>query len=1010
MALAQVSLDDRYALERGRVLMTGIQALVRLPMLQRQRDRAAGLNTAGFISGYRGSPLGGLDQALWRARKFLEQAATSSSSPGINEDLAATAVWGSQQVGLFPGAKHDGVFALWYGKGPGVDRSLDVLKHGNHAGTSQAWRRAGGGRRRPCRQVLDPAAPVRPRLRRRGDPGAQPVGRAGLSRPRHPWLGDVALFRLLGRVQGGDRHGREHGRGRRRPAPGRGRAARRFRHAAGRPVDPLAGSAAGPGSADAAAQGLRRARLCPRQPAQPDRHRQPAAAARHHHRRQVLSRRAPGAGRSRHRRAARGRDRPAGHEGRHDLAARARGHPPLRRGARGDPGRRGEAPASRVPAQGGALQLERGRPPARDRQVRREGRVVAAAGRLAAARGLRADAGHDRPRDRRPDRPLPHQRDDRAAAAPSSPTRRRPSPASASRSQRVPHYCSGCPHNTSTRVPEGSRALAGIGCHYMATWIYPTTTQTFSQMGGEGVAWIGQAPFTETPHVFANLGDGTYFHSGILAIRAAVAAGVNITYKILYNDAVAMTGGQPLEGSLTRRPARAASSRPRAWSGSRSSPTRPRPRKHRRPARRRAGPAARRAGRGPAQPARDQGHHGPDLRPDLRRREAPPPQARQPPRPGAPRRHQRHGLRGLRRLLEQVELRLGRCRSRPSGARKREIDQSNCNKDYSCLNGFCPSFVTVEGGKLRKGKALAGAADLPPLPAPDLPGLGRALGHPDHRRRRHRRGHHRRHPVHGGASRGQGRHRARHGGPRAERRRGLVACAHRRRPRPALGAAHRRRRGRRGDRLRHRRDRRRRVPGQDAAGPHPGGGQQRRRRSPASSCAPCRAGAHRRPPPLSATPSSRPRPWRTRSSTRSAPDAAWFLDASHLATALMGDAIATNMFMLGCAWQRGLVPLGEEAIVRGDRAQRRRGRPEPGGLPVGPPRRARSGGRRARSRRRARRVPDNRRLSARPRRGDRAPRRLSDRLPERRLCRALPRAGRAGAQGRGGAGARAARR
>ena len=159
MALAQVSLDDRYALERGRVLMTGIQALVRLPMLQRQRDLAAGLNTAGFISGYRGSPLGGLDQALWRARKFLEKSGIVFQ-PGINEDLAATAVWGSQQVGLFPGAKHDGVFALWYGKGPGVDRSLDVLKHGNHAGTLEAWRRAGGRRRRSCRQVLDPAAPV----------------------------------------------------------------------------------------------------------------------------------------------------------------------------------------------------------------------------------------------------------------------------------------------------------------------------------------------------------------------------------------------------------------------------------------------------------------------------------------------------------------------------------------------------------------------------------------------------------------------------------------------------------------------------------------------------------------------------------------------------------------------------------------------------------------------------------------------------------------------------------
>ena len=117
--------------------------------------------------------------------------------------------------------------------------------------------------------------------------------------------------------------------------------------------------------------------------------------------------------------------------------------------------------------------------------------------------------------------------------------------------ERVPHYCSGCPHSTSTKVPAGSRALAGIGCHYMATWMPDRNTETFSQMGGEGVAWIGQAPFTDTGHVFVNLGDGTYFHSGVLAIRAAVAAGVNITYKLLYNDAVAMTGGQPVDGHLS---------------------------------------------------------------------------------------------------------------------------------------------------------------------------------------------------------------------------------------------------------------------------------------------------------------------------------------------------------------------------------------------------------------------------------------------------------------------------
>jgi len=139
--LDNVSLDDKYAVERGRVLLTGTQALVRLPMMQRRRDAAAGLETACFVSGYRGSPLGGVDQALWGAKKFLERNRISFQ-PGVNEDLAATAVWGSQQVGLFPGAKYDGVFAMWYGKGPGVDRSGDVLKHGNAAGSAKSGSKA----------------------------------------------------------------------------------------------------------------------------------------------------------------------------------------------------------------------------------------------------------------------------------------------------------------------------------------------------------------------------------------------------------------------------------------------------------------------------------------------------------------------------------------------------------------------------------------------------------------------------------------------------------------------------------------------------------------------------------------------------------------------------------------------------------------------------------------------------------------------------------------------------
>src|SRR5438552_3016155 len=136
MTLATVTLDDKYVQESGRIYLSGIQALVRLPLIQRQRDKAAGLNTGGFISGYRGSPLGVYDTALWQARRFLERA-NVFFQPGVNEDLAATSVWGSQQVTLFEGALHDGVFGIWYGKGPGVDRSGDALKHANAAGTSQ---------------------------------------------------------------------------------------------------------------------------------------------------------------------------------------------------------------------------------------------------------------------------------------------------------------------------------------------------------------------------------------------------------------------------------------------------------------------------------------------------------------------------------------------------------------------------------------------------------------------------------------------------------------------------------------------------------------------------------------------------------------------------------------------------------------------------------------------------------------------------------------------------------
>ena len=320
MALLEVGLDDKYRLDAKRIFLSGTQALVRLPMLQRERDRAAGLNTAGFISGYRGSPLGMYDHALWRAKSFLQQH-DIAFVPGLNEDLAATAVWGSQQVGMFPGAKVDGVFGIWYGKGPGVDRSLDALKHANCGRHLEERRRACARRRRPWLPVLDAGASERAGVCRRADAGGQSGDAAGLSRSRHSGLCAVALLRLLGRLQGdlGDR--RKLGLDHQRHRSHQDHDARRFRDAARRPHHPLARSAAGGGEAAARPEDGRGRGLRARQPFRPHRARFQAGAARHHGDRQGLSRSAPGAGRSRHHRR-RGAGAGLAHlQGRADLAA-----------------------------------------------------------------------------------------------------------------------------------------------------------------------------------------------------------------------------------------------------------------------------------------------------------------------------------------------------------------------------------------------------------------------------------------------------------------------------------------------------------------------------------------------------------------------------------------------------------------------------------------------------------------------------------------------------------------
>jgi indolepyruvate ferredoxin oxidoreductase len=712
MASAAVTLDDKYTLESGRVYLTGVQALVRLPMMQRRRDLAAGLNTAGFVSGYRGSPLAGLDQNLWQARRFLEQHHIRFQ-PGINEDLAATAIWGSQQNGLFPGAKYDGVFAMWYGKGPGVDRTGDVFKHANATGTA----RHGGvlvlaGDDHAAKSstlphqseyaFIDASIPV---LNPAGVQDIIDLGLYGwaLSRFSGCWVAfktiaetvdnsasihvdphrvDIVLpedFPLPPEglsIRWPDYNALEVERRLRQwklPAvKAFARANRLDRVMLDSPRARLgivttgksyldvrqALSELGIDEALAAAIGLRLYKVTLTWPLEPEGLRRFAAGLEEilvvEEKRPIIE-----------------------HQLKdilYDMTARPRVV---------------------------GKEDERGAP------------LLAATGELdpmqvARAIAARIERFHSSPRIA--DRLAYLAAKERQRAGAKAPI------------ERIPYFCSGCPHNTSTRVPEGSRATAGIGCHYMAIWM-DRDTATYTQMGGEGVPWIGQAPFTETPHIFANLGDGTYFHSGVLAIRAAIAAGVNITYKILYNDAVAMTGGQPLEGQLTVPQI----TRQLAAEGvKRTVVVSDEPDKYPSDAgfaagvevfhRERLDEVQRnlREASGVSVLVYDQ-----TCAAEKRRRR------KRGKFPDPPKRVF---------INELVCEGCGDC-SRASNClsvvpvetefgRKRAIDQSTCNKDFSCVEGFCPSFVTVHGGAVRKHHAPKDHDEIPTLPEPALPALG----------------------------------------------------------------------------------------------------------------------------------------------------------------------------------------------------------------------------------------------------------------------------------------------
>ncbi|GAB2510388.1 indolepyruvate ferredoxin oxidoreductase family protein [Pseudoxanthomonas sangjuensis] len=705
------TLEHKYTRTDGRIYLSGVQALVRLPLMQQLRDAAAGLNTAGFISGYRGSPLGGFDLELWRAKKHLE-AAKVRFQPGLNEDLGATMVWGTQQTNLFPGAKVDGVYAMWYGKGPGVDRCGDVFKHGNAAGTS----RHGGvlamaADDHACRSSTLPhgsedefVSAMMPVLNPAGVQDILDLGLVGWAMSRYTgrWIG----FKTI---------------------------AETVESSASVDVNPFARQIVLPQDFEMPEGGLNIRWPNPPLDQEMRLHRYAVKAAQAFARANGIDRVVLDSPRARLGIVTTGKS--------YLDVLQALEYLGLDAQACADIGIRVYKVGMTWPLEPvGIAAFARGledivvveeKKAFIEQQMKEQfynwpadwgprpsivGKfdeagewILPSTGELTPATiagviGKRIQRFFNTESIEQRLRWMEEKEAEMALPRASFP--------------RVPHYCSGCPHNTSTKVPEGSRALGGIGCHYMVTWM-DRRTDTFTHMGGEGVTWSGQAPFTATEHVFQNLGDGTYFHSGSLAIRQSIAAGVNITYKILYNDAVAMTGGQPVDGQLNvpdiAHQVRAegvetivvVSDESGKWSDKSIFPA------------------------------------GVEF---FDRRQLDDVQKRL------------RGTKGVSILIYDQVCATEKRRRRKRGkmvdpnkrvvinslvcegcgdcgvksfcvsvlpketefGRKREIDQSNCNKDFSCVEGFCPSFVTVHGGQLRKGRKSNAAAKLDNLPAPQF--------------------------------------------------------------------------------------------------------------------------------------------------------------------------------------------------------------------------------------------------------------------------------------------------
>jgi indolepyruvate ferredoxin oxidoreductase len=695
--LHSYELKDRYGREQGRVYLNGSQALVRLPMMQRQLDVARGLNTAGFISGYTGSPLGGYDTALKQASEELQHHHVHFQ-PGVNEDLGATAVWGSQQIDTVGEKKYDGVFSLWYGKGPGLDRSGDALKHGSYGGATEnggVLVLAGddhGAKSSTTAHQSDHA------LIHFGMPYLNPssvqdyldFGLYGFALSRYSgcWVGmkcvtdtiessasvlvDLSNFEVVIPEDVELPDGGLNARGgltavmaEVRQYQHRLPAAQAFVRA--NKLDKVVVAASqGKGQLGIVTTGkayldvmqaldelgldLKRCeqlgigiyKVAMPWPLEPVRSQ---AFVNDYHEVLVIEEK-----------------RPVIEEQLASLLVNLHNRPLLT-------GKRDES----------GLPL-----------VNSTGELDPASLAMIIAKRLQ--------------RLIPDLQG--SLQLPVSPIQALQ--VTGQSLNRVPSFCAGCPHNTSTNVPEGSMAFGGIGCHGMATFLPERRTPTLFQMGGEGASWIGIAPFTEREHIFQNLGDGTYYHSGLLAIRAAVAAKVNITYKILVNDAIAMTGGQQIEGQMRVD----VLSRQLEAEGVQRIAV---------------------VGRDPKQYRQHRSEFAANVtlyhRDDLDKVQK---ELREIPGVTAIV-YDQHCATELRRrrkrgTAEDPDQRIfinqrvcegcGDCSVQSNCiaiepvnteyGRKRRINQSACNKDFSCVKGYCPSFISVLGGT-PKQRGIAGS-------------------------------------------------------------------------------------------------------------------------------------------------------------------------------------------------------------------------------------------------------------------------------------------------------------